>query len=60
MLSERFSVTSRKFAFLIFDEISILNPKILNALIIFFCMRELLGPSLLGIYINPLSWYNPI
>ena len=43
-----FRVTSRKFAILILDETSILNPKNVNALIIFFCMHELFGPSLLG------------
>ena len=37
---------------LIFDEISILNPQNLKALIILFCMLELRGPLLFGIYGN--------
>ena len=53
MLFERSRVTSRKLTILLFDETSILNLKNLKALIIFFCMLELFGPLLFGIYINP-------
>ena len=42
-LSERLSVTSRKLAVLIL-ELSILNPKNLKALIIFFCILEYFRP----------------
>ena len=53
-------VTSRKLVILILEEISVLNPKNLKALIIFFCILEHLEPSLLGMYKIPSLWYNPI
>ena len=59
-MSERFNVTSRKFVFLIFEEILIVNPNDLKVIRTFFCMIELQGPSLLNMYINPLSWYKTI
>ena len=59
MLLERSRVTSRKLTILLFDDISILKPKSLKALIIFFCILELFGPLLFGIYIIPSSRYRP-
>ena len=44
---------------LLFDETSILNPKNLKALIIFFCMLEAILPLLFEIYINPSNDINP-
>ena len=58
MLSVRFSVTSRKFATLILEEISILYPKNLKVFIIFFYILEHLEPSLLGRYNIPSLFYN--
>ena len=57
MLLERSRVTSRKLTILFFDDISILKPKSLKAIIIFFCILELFGPLLFGIYIIPSSRY---
>ena len=53
-------LTSRKLAILILEEISILNSKNLKILIIFFCILEHLGPSLLEMYEILSLWYNPI
>ena len=58
-LFERSRVTFRKLTILLLDETSILNPKNLKALIIFFCMLELIGSLLFGTYIKPSSWYKP-
>ena len=59
MLFERLRVKSRKLTILLFDETSLLNPKNLNDLIIFFCVRELFGPLLFGIYIISPYDINP-
>ena len=53
-----FSVTCRKLAISILEEISILDPNNLKGLIILFCILEHLEPSLLGMYNITSLWYN--